>query len=175
MSWSFVVETGEQVAGANSYASVTDATDYFTPDINFSAIWNALTATQQQHRLAWATRILDQKTYWRGTRTANTQALRWPRSGVYSKDGELVDDDEIPIEIVAATCELAKYLNTSTNDLTVGPDATNLKRVKADVVELEYQDGVQQSTVPSIINAIISGLGVFRAGGSSFARISKTG
>lgn len=171
MAFTFTVETGTQVVGANSYVSVAYADDYFIIDPNFAATWVALSSTQKEYYLAWATRILDQKVVWRGDRYTTTQALRWPRKYVSDVDGNLIDPATIPRQLKEAACEFAKWLHT--NDPTAGRDEDNLKRIVVDVVEIEYQDGSAQTAYPSIINQILDPLGRLRVGGMGFARIVR--
>lgn len=171
--FAFVVENGSIVAGATSYVSVAEADDYYTIDPNFSATWAGLTTTVKQHLLAWSTRILDQKTDWKGYVTdATVQELRWPRTYVYARDNVLIADNKIPEQLKEAVFELAKWLYT--NDPTTGQDVDWLKRMKVDVIEIEWQENASQNSFPSIINAILGTLGNFRIGGGSrFGRIIK--
>lgn len=170
MAFVFTVETGLNVAGANSYVPLTYAEDYFAVDVA-SPVWEALSDDQKEFYLAWATRVLDQKTEWRGYINADTQALRWPRKGVTDRDYRIIDVDEIPNAVKAATCELAKWLIT--NDPTTGQDTDYIRRIKVDVIEIEYQEGTTQSSYPSIINAILVGIGYFRIGSRGFGRIVR--
>lgn len=171
MAFTFVVEDGTQVSGANSYVSLAAADDYFVIDPNYAATWAAYTDTQKQYYLAWATRIIDQKTRWNGTRYTTTQALRWPRSGTYDRDGNSISATVIPLQLQEAVMELAKWL--AVNDPTTGPDVDTLKLLKVDVVEIEWQDGTSQSDYPSILNQILYPLGRLSTGGHSFGRIVK--
>lgn len=171
MSFTFTVEDGTGLTAANSYVSVAEADDYFAFDLNFADDWTALTNTQKQHSLAWASRLLDQKTSWNGNKVVETSGLRWPRSYVYDRDEILIADDEVPVPVKDATCELAKYLQA--NDLTTGKDIENIRRIAIDVIEIEYQENSSQSSIPTIINAILEDLGSFRIGGSGYGRIVK--
>jgi hypothetical protein len=171
MAFVFTVEDGSGVAGANSYASVAEADDYFAVDPNFLTTWNALAAEDQEILLAWASRVLDQKTIWKGYAVSATQTMGWPRTYVTDRDGYAVDSDIVPTPVKAATFELAKFLNT--NDLTVGPDTTDFRRIVVDVIEIEYQEGVSQNAIPTILKDILTGYGVFRVGGRGAARIIK--
>lgn len=171
MAFTFTVEDGSLVTGANSYVSVAVADDYYVIDPNFSATWTAYTTAQKEYYLAWATRLLDQKTKWNGSRYTETQALRWPRSSVRDADGNTIEVTEIPQQLQHAVMELAKWL--ATNDPTTGPDTDALKRVAVDVIEIEWQDGAFQSDYPSLLNQLLWPLGRFATGGPSFGRIIR--
>ncbi len=55
-----------------------------------------------------ATEYMEQmyKGRWKGVRVLTTQALSWPRYGVYV-DGVYIDSDEVPVEVERACAELA--------------------------------------------------------------------
>lgn len=157
---------------STSYVALADANDYFSIDPN-TAAWSALPDdASKQRQLSWATRILDQKTRWKGSKTVAASALRWPRSNVTDRDCNPIDDDTIPLQVKQATLELAKYLLA--NDLTVGADIDYLKIIKIDVIELQYQDKTGQPALPAILNEILMGLGYMANGGPRFVPILKT-
>jgi hypothetical protein len=169
----FTVEDGTIVADATSYVTLAYADGYFAIDINASANWSALVDADKEKYLMAATRILDQKVRWKGVKVDETSALRWPRSGVYDRDNILIDDTEIPDQLKEVVCEMAKYL-LSGEDPTVGIGAEAIKRIKADVVEVEYQDGMMQTTVPSFFHNLLRGIGSYpSAFGHQFQRIIK--
>lgn len=169
----FTVEDGSVVAGANSYVTLAYANDYFAIDVNAASTWAALTDPNKELYLQAATRILDQKVKWKGDKVDETSALRWPRTGVYDRDDILIEDTEIPDQLKEVVCEMAKYL-LSGEDPTVGIGAEAIKRIKADVVEVEYQDGMMQTTVPSFFHSLLRGIGSYpSAFGHQFQRIIK--
>lgn len=171
MAFTFTVEDGTVVAGANSYVTVAYADDYFEIDPNFKDTWASLPISEQEYYLAWSTRILDQKVRWNGQRTSDTSALRWPRTGVSDADGVTIGTNTMPRQLKEATCEFAKWLYS--NDPTTGRDEDNLKRIMVDVVEIEYQDGTTQSAYASIVNQILKPLGFMTTGGYGFGRITR--
>lgn len=171
MAFTFTVEDGTVVTGANSYVTVAYADDYFEIDFNFKDTWASLPISDQEYYLAWSTRILDQKVKWAGYRTNSTSALRWPRTGVYDADCEIIATTTMPRQLKEATCEFAKWLYS--NDPTTGKDEENLKRIAVDVVEIEYQDDTSQSSYASIVNQILKPLGHMTVGGYGFGRITR--
>lgn len=171
MAFTFKVEDGTGYADSNSYVSVADADDYFVIQPTSDAVWNPLTSTQKEQYLALATRYLDQKVDWRGEIADEDQALRWPRTGAYTRDQIAVGSTVVPKPVKAATCELALYLIS--NDPNAGQDVDKLKKIVVDVVEIEYQEGAGQPKIPSLINSILYGLGFFVSGGRGFGRIVR--
>lgn len=171
MAFTFTVETGAQVSGSNAYVSEADADDYFEIDNAFDATWVAYTQAEKEERIGWASRILDQKTDWEGSRVATTQSMRWPRKGVCDRDGEAVLTTEVPQPVKDATLELLKYMVS--NNPTTGSDVDFLRRVAVDVIELEYQEDTSQTKIPNIINQILDGIGRFQVGNKRFAKINR--
>jgi len=171
MAFVFEVEDGTGLSESNSYVSVLDADDYYSVDPYFAITWSALLTVAKQNLLAWATRVLDQKVVWEGTKTVDASALRWPRSGLVDRDGIEIVENIIPLQVVQATLELAKHLNAS--DITSSQDIEFLKHIRIDVLELDYQENVGQPALPSQINAILEPLGVIPMGGMRFVKIKK--
>jgi hypothetical protein len=150
---------------------VEDAEDYFAIDPNATAFL-ALDDADTEAYLAWASRILDQKTRWRGSKTVETSGLRWPRTGVTDKDGNVVGRNVVPQPVKDATCELARFLMDYNPAQGQGSD--NLKRIAVDVVEIEYQEGTGQYDWPSLISQILRPLGTFSGSGAmGFGKIYK--
>lgn len=170
MPFVFTVEDGSGLPDATSYVSVAAAEDYFAVDAN-AAAFLALTTDAKQLYLAWGTRLLDQKTDWKGDPATTTQALRWPRTGVSDRDSRSIPSDIVPTPVAAAACELARWLMT--NNPTADQDIEYIRRVVVDVVEIEYQEDTVQVAYPSIIASILSGLGSFNAGRRAFSKIAR--
>ena len=101
-------------ATANSYASVAEADAYLAVRGDTST-WTALTLGQKESKLQWAALYLDTLTF-KGTRSTSTQALQWPRIGVWDRDGFEVDG--IPQALKNAQAEMAFQLIA--NDWTQG-------------------------------------------------------
>ena len=115
------VETGSQVANADSYLSISDADTYHAERGNSD--WAALNGGQKESALRKATEYLVQKfrTLWLGSRVGTTQGLDWPREGVYLSE-EIIGDSAyevpetvVPDEIKNVTARLA--LSASSADL----------------------------------------------------------
>lgn len=165
-----VVEDGTGAAGANAYASVAEVRDYFAvvPD---AATFLALNDDALGGYIVYATRVLDQKTMWKGYRTTTTQSLDWPRTYAYDKYDQPIATDVVPEQVKAVTAELARWLQN--NDPADGQDVTNLKQITVDVVELIFQDQTTQTNWPTLFNQILEGLGKFQVGSRGFPRVIK--
>lgn len=179
MAFTFVVETGSGAdSTANSYVSVSEADDIITANIHADPSWTALTQDQRERLLVFATKYLDDRTNWQGYKTVTgavgsdgvttgASPLRWPRTGVCNRDGVLIGSKEIPIQLKAATAEVARYMVAQ--DRTVERDQDGLVRVKADVVEIEFLEGYRLPEVPNNVQYLLAGLGYIAGGGVTFS------
>ncbi len=152
----FIVEDGSNVAGATSYASEDDF-DTYTEDRNYT-----VTVGDTETALVRATQVLD-ATYrkrYPGYRTdGRDQSLEWPRTAATDDAGNEIAVDEIPIEIIDATCELA--LRELASPGSTMPDLDRggqVHRLKAGSVEIEYGANAAAMTVFSLIDGILDGL-----------------
>lgn len=149
-------------ADADSYVSVADADTYHTA--RGTAAWTGEDAAKEaalRRATAWLdgtyrSRLPGERRYDR------TQALEWPRLSVYDSDGNPVDSDTIPREIVHATCEAAARELASAGSLS--PDVTTadaVKRERVGPMEVEYA-GIPTATakrpILTVVEDILSGL-----------------
>ena len=169
----FTVEDGSVVAGANSYVSVAEADDIITVNIHQSTAWLALSSTDKEYLLIWATRTLDYYVDWEGEKTDEDSALRWPRTGVTDRDGNTIDDDVIPDPVKEATALLASSLRAKDRSGEQGSDG--VKRVKADVVEVELDSNYRIGMLTDDLAFILKGLGIVHTGsGVGFGQIVRS-
>jgi len=139
-----IVEDGTGRSDSESLCSVAFADAYHVSRGN--TVWAGLTTDQKEINLRRAADYLEQ-TYaqrWAGLRKKGTQALSWPRDNVEILDTwplQYYPNDSVPLLVQNACAELA--LKANSGDLA--PDVTRVKkRVKTDVLEVEYAD----STTP---------------------------
>jgi hypothetical protein len=173
MAFTFTVETGSGlVPTANSYTSVEEADDILTMNIHMTGTWDQLSSSVKERLLAWSTRYLDERTRWFGYKTIETSPLRWPRTRIFDRDDVLIGDNTIPHQLKVATAEMARYLIAE--DRSAERDQDSLKRLKADVIELDFIEGYQLPAVPASLKYLIQGLGTISSGsGVKFARIIR--
>lgn len=154
-----VVEDGSIVADANSYITYDYAENYHS--LRGNSAWAAGDSTEKQYAIIRATQAVDSiyKGKWKGEQTKyGTQELEWPRSGV-TVGSNTIADDTIPAAIKKSVCEAALRELETPNGLT--PDLERggeIKRVKADVVEVEYMDGANSTTTFTAIDGLLADL-----------------
>lgn len=164
MAFTFVVEDGTIVAGANSFASVEAAGDVLAVEAyGKTAVWEALPLEEKQIRLAAATLWINDRYTWKGQLVAKTQALGWPRQKVKDREKNDISTLVVPSEVVRATALLAHHFLTAPEADTTLAGTPGLKRFRADTFELEMQQGYlgPQTIAPEFLRTILGGLGQF--------------
>ena len=154
-----IVEDGSIVADANSYVTYDYVISYHS--LRGNSAWAAGSDTDQQYAIIRATQAVDSiyKDKWKGTPTEyGTQELEWPRQDV-EVNGTEIDDDLIPAALKKAVCEAALRELASANSMTPDLDrGGEIKRVKADTVEVEYMDGANSTTTFTAIDGLLADL-----------------
>lgn len=149
-----IVETGSGDSTAESYASVADADTYHTTWGNTA--WAAAASTAvKEIALRNATRYLDAQfgARWKGSRLNGTQALGWPRLGVYTADGYYMQTTPLPPALLNACYEMALLALsedlypdlTSTGDIasesySVGPISKSISYVGGKTAIKQYRE-----------------------------------
>lgn len=171
MAFSFVVEDGTGLPNANSYVSLEEADDILITNIH-NASWNALTDTQKEHLLAWATSLLDAKADWNGQKSYPSSALRWPRKYVVDRDNVPIPANIIPLQLKQATAQYARFLVDA--DRTSEQETDGLTKIVVDVIELEFDSSYRLATVPSYIDDLLYGIGRIKGASSRVAKIRRS-
>jgi hypothetical protein len=158
-------ETGAGLSNADTFASLTDATTYFTNRPESSAVWSAATDPQREGVLRYATTILNNRYNWPGSIKVETQALAWPRDGARDKEGRDLEDS-VPSLIVQATIELARFLlSNPANASTSSADAVS--SVTLGSLAVSFRDSAPFKAYLSYLNDLLAPLVV---GGVNTAR-----
>lgn len=173
------VEDGTGVAGAESYVSVADCADYATAR---GLTFPVSPENEAEAALRVATAWIDGKyrTRFPGSRTnGRSQGLEWPRTDATDASGEDIAEDEIPVEIISATCEAAIRELASAGSLNPDRVATDgaLKRQLDKVGPLEteteyFEGGSASGPIFGTIDDILSSL-LGRASSSLFGYSSR--
>lgn len=152
-------------SSADSFVSVADCDAYC--EAQGLSDWTGAAdspADVKESALRRATTFLSNAYAWKGARTnGRSQALAWPRTDVEDEEGETVDDDAIPVEIVQATCLIAaKEVATPGYMSPAVVQADRVKRERVDKIEVEYLGGTMnaEASRPVLLQVedLISGL-----------------
>lgn len=134
---SLIVEDGSCVPSANSYVSLEYADEYMRNTGKTS--WASLDSDVRKAYLINATRYIDRiysQIGWKGQKKYHRrQALCFPRVELFDKDGDEVLG--IPEELKQAVCE-AGFIATTTTLFTVSSASGEVKKKKAETLEIEY-------------------------------------
>lgn len=147
-----VVETGAGLPDADSYASIEQASSYFT-SFGFPS-WAAGAVGDQEAALRRSTTYIDLAfaSRWPGERTnGRVQALAWPRANVVSSSGVPIAPDEVPREVVAATLEVARREFARPFSLMPSQPPTAVKRsVSVGPISVQYADAQGRTWPPAL-------------------------
>ena len=146
-------------ASSDSFITVAEADAYYDNHL-YATTWDAGTTANKEKALKMATRILDEKCEWSGTRATSTQALGWGRSDVVY-DGITVSSTEMPIQISNATAEFAGHLLAS--DLTVNAEGKGLNSLKVGDISLDFDKSDTAGVMPDIVQEMLRGWGTIYA------------
>lgn len=162
-SHTIVVEDGSMLSNANSFCSVAAANTYHAGHLYASAWLQANDATREK-ALIMATRLLDENFGWAGIASDDSQALGWPRSGVYDRNGYAIDWNVMPQALLDATAELARLLMAK--DRTAETDTIGFKslRVGSIALEVDRYDRDRDDIIPKHVKRMLAHLGSARGG-----------
>lgn len=170
-----IIEDGTGLAGAQAYVSAADVLMYavargksFTDD------------TQGESAIVRATTWLDAAYKWPGNRThGRSQSLQWPRTGAIDADDYVIADNEIPSELVAASCEAAirEYLTPGflTPDVVPGKVVQSARVDGAVSVTYAVRKGDDVSGQIPVITAIDGILKTLIGGKPAVSLVGKVG
>ena len=155
----------------NSYPTVEEADSILAENIHASA-WFNLSEGNKQRLLVFATKFLDDRARWYGSKTVPTSPLRWPRSYITDRDSRAVGINEIPEQLKRTVAYIANY--NVAQDRTSERDQDGLNSLVVDVIELDFKDNYTLPQVPNSLQYMIEGLGIIRGGSSSFGKVLRT-
>lgn len=155
--WVLVVETGNGVRGANSYATVDYAKSYFIGRRLYSSAWTTAERDVQAVALKQASLWLDAEFAWSGRiPLALGQGMAWPFLDATDRYGKPVVG--VPKQVRDATCELAMYLLTE--DRFKAREGIGLKSLRVDVISLVFDKEDVPEIFPAYVGRMLVGLGV---------------
>ena len=147
-------------ATSDSYSTVADADAYHTNHL-YHATWTAASTDSKERSLKMATRLLDERVTWVGSKYTDEQYLRWPRGSVTDIDGYSVVVTVIPVPVKNAVAELARHLTVS--DLTVQAQGKGIASLDAGSVSLTFSKTDTADVLPTIVQEMLRGWGTIHA------------
>ncbi len=156
-----IAEDGTGLSNADSYVSVAQA-DSYVSDTFFSGEWVTNDTTTKEKLLKNATRLIDSFFDFNGEKSVATSSLRWPRTGVYDKDGIEISSALVPKGIIFATIEMAIALQA--NNFVGENESRGVSSVKVDAIEIQFERSEKTLKIPSSVTHYIRGLGYASVG-----------
>jgi len=102
-------------ANSNSYVTLVEADAYFADTLR-AAIWEALYPGDKEVALIESATDIDMESYV-GSKTDSDQALKFPRTDIWTDERVAYDSDAIPRAVKSAQCELAYIKLTDPDSL----------------------------------------------------------
>lgn len=157
-----VLETGSGVVGANSYADVAFANDYFSGHPFLADAWTETDSVKRAGLLIWGSQQIDLQFNWYGRRSTANQGMDWPRVGVRDRYDVLISQNVVPLRVKQAACEMAFFLTKG--DPFAPPASAGLEELRIDVIDLKFGGSVAPRPVPPAALALLRGLGEYAFG-----------
>jgi len=152
---------------ADSYASLVEADAYHAAHL-WATTWDAASVDRKEAALRMATRLLDRMPRaWTGAVETETQGLRWPRSGMLTRDGYEIAAGTIPPDLKDAEAEFARQLlaedRTEDNSalasdlqsLKAGPVTLTFARKDGERLALERRDSLEAMVPEAVIGLLV--------------------
>ena len=145
-------------SNSNTYITLADA-ETVMEGVFYKDNWDAATDANKNIALVQATRMLDEKMNWYGSRTdPDDQALEFPRWNCPMKPGsdgyfDYFDNDIIPTWLENATAIMADSILGSNRG--ADSDTMGFKRIKVDVLELEVDKYDRPGVLPDAVFDIV--------------------
>ena len=137
MSVTLIATPGD--VAANSYVTLEEAQAYFATRLYATAWTGAATDDVRRQALIMATQRLE-PLLWGGYRTALTQRLQWPRSGVSDQAGYPLPFADIPEAVRIACCEEAMDLLSKGSDPGAVDALANFSSIKVGPIALSLKE-----------------------------------
>jgi hypothetical protein len=156
-------------SNANSYETLLEAQAYFDARLPVAG-WDD--ADDQNVLLLMATRVLNAiampfkqlipasggnpayyriRRTWTGAPATTTQALAWPRTGMYDANGNAIPSNVIPQALKDAESELAGQLGTADRTLDNDVIVQGITSVRAGSVALTFKDMIETRVLPDAV------------------------
>ena len=153
---------------ANSYCTLAEAETYFESRLH-DTDWSGAVTADKNAALVWATSVLDSAMNWYGWAMSESQALRFPRSGLMTPDRYSVTSVAIPSFLKKATAEFAMWLIKE--DRMADSDTMGFKQIAVGSIQITTDKFDRKSTIPKAVWDIVRPYGSKYSSSSSIELI----
>lgn len=88
---------------------------------------------------------------WTGVPATTTQALPWPRIGMFDRNGNGIPSNVIPQALKDATAELARQFKVGDRTLDSDVSIQGITSVRAGSVAVSFKDMIETQVIPSAV------------------------
>lgn len=148
-------------SNADSYVTLAYANTYFNQRLG-SNVWIEASDTDKEKALRQAAQMLDANFDWVGEIADDVQSMRWPREWATDRDGRDIENDEIPVPLQQAQCEMAKQLLA---DGGYSADVRDVDRVRLGSILVDFDDTAASVPVSNVVIELLRGLGTYKGSG----------
>ncbi len=142
-------------ADQNSYVSLEEFNAFLTTKLRVPLVVGAASDEDKSAALIWATRLIN-TLCWTGSGSTDTQALPWPRAGMFYRTGFGIPIDTIPVDLKTATMELAYILLVGDPVTPVSAIFKGISKIKAGSVELQFRKLEELGTISLIPFSVLA-------------------
>lgn len=143
-------------ATSNSYATLAQADQYHDNRVASGTTWGGSSENEKIRALLWATELMESLWDWNGAVTNTTQVLAWPRSGLWDRNNNALDEDTLPQPVIDAQSEFARQLLVSRRADDNPTEQESLEELKAGPITLKFSEsGTYNKIVPDAVFHLI--------------------
>lgn len=149
MTWEAItIDNTVGGTGTNAYLTLAECEGYLHSR-PFHSAWNEITDdNEKKAAIVWATRKLNEYR-WSGFIADQSQALPFPRSGLYDYDSREYASDAYPEWLKIACSELAFFLATTNRMEDTGTEGFSEIKVASIAVKIDKYD--RAADVPDVV------------------------
>lgn len=170
---SIIINAAPGDANANSYALLSEADTYHLAH-PYSTTWDNATVDRKNRALVMATRLIDEQVEWNGFVHTSTQALLWPRSGMYFQNEWYIPVDVIPQKLKDAVSEFARQLLDADRTADDQLSTQHITGIQAGDVDLTFSGYGRAKVIPDSVYYMLRPWGEIRNRTESMARLVRS-
>jgi len=142
---------------ANSYATIAEI-DEFVLSNPHDTTWDDVSDANKIGYAIFATRVINERIAWYGWVAVQTQALDFPRGGIYDKNSYSISSSIVPTDIKNGQAEMARLLVD--RDRTADPDTKGYREIYLGPIRLNIDKRDAPRALPASVYNILQWYGV---------------
>lgn len=132
---------------ANAFGTLAESETYFDAQYHPDDPWSGFTDAQKTVAIIMATRWMTSLIEWTGYWASTTQALPWPRNGMWHRnDFVYVDSTTVPDEVKWCCFETARLFLVSDRTNELEQSVNNLALLKVGSIRMDFRNAAGKGT-----------------------------